>query len=115
MDLFRRLFSQANTKPDNSAQVEAPPPPPEVIEITPPVVGTTPLPASPAETMPPMNIADGITRPLPPETVISSSSTWVNFRTHCFPYAVLGKHGRHKSLARNAARERSRSPATKAA
>ena len=78
MDLFRRLFSQANTKPDNSAQVEAPPSP-EVIEITSPVVGTTPLPAPPAETMPPMNIGDGITRPLPPETVISSSNEHLMF------------------------------------
>jgi serine/threonine protein phosphatase PrpC len=81
MDLFRRLFSQANTKPDNSAQVEAPTPPaPEVIEITPPVVGTTPLPSiPPVEMMPPMNIGDGITRPLPPETVISSSNEHLIF------------------------------------
>ncbi len=78
MDLFRRLFSQANTKPDNSAQVEAPTPP-EVIEIIPPVVGTTPLPTPPAEMMPPMNIGDGITRPLPPETVISSSNEHLQF------------------------------------
>jgi len=78
MDLFRRLFSQASTKPDNSAQVEAQPPP-DVIEVTPPVVGTTPLPTAPAEMMPPMNIADGITRPLPPETVISSSNEHLQF------------------------------------
>ena len=78
MDLFRRLFSQANTKPDNSAQVEAPTPP-EIIEITPPVIGTTPLPIPPAEVMPPMNIGDGITRPLPPETVISSSNEHLLF------------------------------------
>src|SRR4051794_23365733 len=78
MDLFRRLFSQANTKPENSAQVEAPTPP-EVIEITPPVVGTTPLPAPAVEMMPPINIGDGITRTLPPETVISSSNEHLLF------------------------------------
>jgi PPM family protein phosphatase len=78
MDLFRRLFSQANTKPDNSASVEAPTPA-EVNEITPSAVGTTPLPNPPAEVMPPMNIADGITRPLPPETVISSSNEHLLF------------------------------------
>ncbi|MEP6984283.1 MAG: Stp1/IreP family PP2C-type Ser/Thr phosphatase [Chloroflexota bacterium] len=78
MDLFRRLFSQASTKPENSAQVEAPTPP-EVIEITPPVTGTTPLPAPAVEIPPPMNIGDGITRPLPPETVISSSNEHLLF------------------------------------
>lgn len=78
MDLFRRLFSQANTKPENSAQVEAPMPP-EVIEITPPVTGTTPLPAPVVEMTPPVNIGDGITRPLPPETVISSSNEHLLF------------------------------------
>ena len=82
MDLFRRLFSQANTKPEESAQVEAPSKPtsPGVIEITPAVVNTTPLPpATPTEFSPPMNIADGITRPLPPETVISSSNEHLQF------------------------------------
>jgi len=78
MDLFRRLFSQANTKPENSAQVEAPTPP-EVIEITPPVAGTTPLPEPAVEMMPPINIGDGITRALPPETVISSSNEHLLF------------------------------------
>jgi len=78
MDLFRRLFSQANTKPDNSVQVEVPTPP-EVIEVTPAVVGTTPLPTPPPEMVPPMNIGDGITRPLPPETVISSSNEHLLF------------------------------------
>ncbi len=78
MDLFRRLFSQANSKPDNSAQVEAPVPP-KVIDITSPVVGTTPLSSPPVEMAPPMNIADGITRPLPPETVISSSNEHLLF------------------------------------
>jgi len=78
MDLFRRLFSQANSKPDNSAQVEAPVPP-KVIDVTSPVVGTTPLSSPPAEMAPPINIADGITRPLPPETVISSSNEHLLF------------------------------------
>ncbi len=78
MDLFRRLFSQANSKPDNSAPVEAPIPP-KVIDITSPVVGTTPLSPTPIEIVPPMNIADGITRPLPPETVISSSNEHLLF------------------------------------
>ena len=78
MDLFRRLFSQANTKPDNSVQVEVPTPP-EVIEVTPAVVGTTPLPTPPPEIVPPINIGDGITRPLPPETVISSSNEHLLF------------------------------------
>ena len=59
MDLFRRLFSQANTKPDNSAQVEAPTPP-EDIEIIAPVVGTTPLPTPSVEMTPPINIGDGV-------------------------------------------------------
>ena len=78
MDLFRRLFSQANSKPDNSAQVEDPLPP-KVIDITSPVVGTTPLSPPTVEIVPPMNIADGITRPLPPETVISSSNEHLLF------------------------------------
>jgi len=78
MDLFRRLFSQANSKPDNSAQVEAQTPP-DVIEITSPLVGTTPLSTVPTEPIPAVNIGDGITRPLPPETVISSSNEHLLF------------------------------------
>jgi protein phosphatase len=79
MDLFRRLFSQANSKPDNSAQAEAPIPP-KVIDVTPsPVVGTTPLSSPSLDISPPINVADGITRPLPPETVISSSNEHLVF------------------------------------
>jgi len=78
MDLFRRLFSQASSKPDNSAQIEAPVPS-KAVDNPSPIVGTTPLPASPAEMATPINIADGITRPLPPETVISSSNEHLMF------------------------------------
>lgn len=78
MDLFRRLFSQANAKPDNSAQAEAPPP--KTIDAAPAtVVGTTPLSPPSVDMSPPMNVSDGITRPLPPETVISSSNEHLQF------------------------------------
>ncbi len=79
MDLFRRLFTQASPKPENPAPVEAPNPP-KVVEVTPPppLAGTTPL-TPPSVDMPPMSIADGITRPLPPETVISSSNEHLQF------------------------------------
>lgn len=79
MDLFRRLFTQASPKPENPAPVEVPNPP-KIVEVTPPppLAGTTPL-TPPSVDMPPMSIADGITRPLPPETVISSSNEHLQF------------------------------------
>lgn len=78
MDLFRRLFSQANTKTDSPTPIESKPST-EAVDKTPEVVVTNPLATQPVEIAPPPNIADGITRPLPPETVISSSNEHLLF------------------------------------
>jgi serine/threonine protein phosphatase PrpC len=82
MDLFRRLFSQTNNKlegtpvetPDKKEEATAP------FEAS-PFADTAPaVPPSMADTQPPMSpIADGATRPLPPETVISSSNEHLTF------------------------------------
>lgn len=74
MDIFRRFFSQSNTKPEESVTSttdKAAKPEPVVVETTPiaPLVGTDTLP----------NVADGATRPLPPETVIASSNEHISF------------------------------------
>ena len=81
MDLFRRLFSQTNTKEDGIA-VETPLPKETV--TTPTESPTAPLMESPAMTTAsvaesPAPIPDGATRPLPPETVISSSNEHLTF------------------------------------
>jgi len=80
MDLFRRLFTQTNTniegapaevsdaKDDQTAPIEPATPFPETTPIATPIV---------TETVP--VIADGATRPLPPETVISSSNEHLTF------------------------------------
>ncbi|MCA0453066.1 MAG: protein phosphatase 2C domain-containing protein [Chloroflexi bacterium] len=78
MDLFRRLFSQANTKTDSPTPIETKPPT-EVVEKKPETVMTNPLSTQPVEIPSMPNIADGITRPLPPETVISSSNEHLLF------------------------------------
>lgn len=77
MDLFRRLFNQANTKPDENNHVETPVSV-DASDSVPAVVPTTPLSTQPVEISPAM-VGDGITRPLPPETVISSSNEHLLF------------------------------------
>ncbi|MEO8610601.1 MAG: PP2C family serine/threonine-protein phosphatase [Chloroflexota bacterium] len=81
MDLFRRLFTQTNTKEDGvsvetpvqketvTAPMESPTAP-----LTEPLEMTTANIASHPSPMP-----DGATRPLPPETVISSSNEHLTF------------------------------------
>jgi serine/threonine protein phosphatase PrpC len=79
MDLFRRLFSQSNTKP----QDEIPDKPDEAKQTTqaePLFVETRPVAPPPTtEAVMPLNLADGATRPLPPETVISTSNEHLTF------------------------------------
>jgi PPM family protein phosphatase len=80
MDLFRRLFSQTNSNvegipvetTDKTNDETAP------IEPVSPFPQTTPI-ATPAVTENNFVIADGATRPLPPETVISSSNEHLTF------------------------------------
>jgi serine/threonine protein phosphatase PrpC len=80
MDLFRRLFSQTNAKPETSASPAAlnKPAEPAKAEQLP---HTEPLPATTgSDTLPtPPSAADGATRPLPPETVIASSNEHISF------------------------------------
>lgn len=83
MELFRRLFSQSTSKPQEKASVTEP--------IMSRDTGPTDLPASTARAAdatpaaPPVvetvlpTVADGATRPLPPETVISSSNEHLSF------------------------------------
>jgi len=84
MDLFRRLFSQTHTPVEDSA-VETPTPATKSgettpVETQPPVIETTPIAApTPAVAETATLIADGATRPLPPETVISSSNDHLAF------------------------------------
>jgi serine/threonine protein phosphatase PrpC len=81
MDLFRRLFSQTNTNAEGIS-VETPSPKEDVMPLTesptaplmePPATSTAIAAPSPAP------IPDGATRPLPPETVISSSNEHLTF------------------------------------
>jgi PPM family protein phosphatase len=81
MDLFRRLFTQTNSTVEESTgdapvtkEVETTP-----MEAQPTVSETTPIvtPAASADTA--TLVADGATRPLPPETVISSSNEHLDF------------------------------------
>lgn len=84
MDLFRRLFTQSPSKPQEKAAVS------EVNrnkKETAPIEPPTPAArvAEPASDTPPVveavlpTVADGATRPLPPETVISSSNEHLTF------------------------------------
>lgn len=87
MDLFRRLFTQSSTKspepqvatPSTSAPSAVPADTPESFKVdaAPAAVEvkTTSLPT----TGPLSTVADGATRPLPPETVISSSNEHLTF------------------------------------
>jgi PPM family protein phosphatase len=83
MDLFRRLFTQTNSAEEENTgdtpvtkEVETTPieaqPTPTVSETTPIV---TPIASTDTATL----VADGATRPLPPETVISSSNEHLSF------------------------------------
>jgi PPM family protein phosphatase len=77
MDIFRRLFSQSNNKPQ-----DIPPVVPEnnkdSPKADPPVIETRPV-SPPTESFLPASLADGATRPLPPETVISTSNEHLTF------------------------------------
>ena len=81
MDLFRRLFSQTNTKEDGISvetpiqkdNVTAPMESPTAPLMEAPAIATASISESPAP------IPDGATRPLPPETVISSSNEHLTF------------------------------------
>lgn len=76
MDLFRRLFSQSKVKTDElvSAPVES------VSIPSAPDTPPTPIPAVTVEPKTePALYGDGATRPLPPETVISTSNTHLLF------------------------------------
>src|SRR5215813_6691824 len=79
MDLFRRLFSQSNNaKPQESSAVPVPEKVKEAPKSEPPVLETRPITATAEPYMPP-SLADGATRPLPPETVISTSNEHLTF------------------------------------
>src|SRR5512134_800370 len=78
MDLFRRLFSQSNAKPDESDPASVYERHEETAIDRQELVETTPItPSSIAETA--TLVPDGATRPLPPETVISSSNEHLIF------------------------------------
>jgi serine/threonine protein phosphatase PrpC len=84
MDLFRRLFTQSPTKSEETAvqpTTERPKEPTKTpVPPVPPVTAeTTPLGPPPLNDLPSMPIADGATRPLPPETAIASSNEHVTF------------------------------------
>ena len=85
MDLFRRLFTQSPTKPEETAVQQTTERPKEAAKTPPqPVVPTagaetTPLGPPPLNDLPPPQIPDGATRPLPPETAIASSNEHVTF------------------------------------
>mgnify|MGYP000895637822 CR=1 FL=1 len=71
MDLFRRLFSQSNASQETPS--DAVPAKTETPEPTP----TAPLNPLASDVM--VTVADGATRPLPPETVIASSNEHLSF------------------------------------
>jgi protein phosphatase len=79
MDLFRRLFTQSAAKPlDKSAVVDRGKDAPHG-EPASPVVETSPISAPSVPEFSPPSVADGATRPLPPETVISTSNEHLTF------------------------------------
>lgn len=84
MDLFRRLFSQSGSKPPeklagNEMNKSKELPPADTPETPSSAVETPPVDAPLAESAPPPTVADGATRPLPPETAISSSNEHLRF------------------------------------
>ncbi|MBI5669835.1 MAG: Stp1/IreP family PP2C-type Ser/Thr phosphatase [Chloroflexi bacterium] len=81
MDLFRRLFTQSPSKPQDKPAVSDSSRPKETAPMEPPSARTAePSPGTPpaVETVAP-TVADGATRPLPPETVISTSNEHLSF------------------------------------
>lgn len=75
MDLFRRLFTQSGQKPPDqpepsAADLDTSKSTPEIT----PLVETAPIVDSPAAAL-----ADGATRPLPPETLIATSNDHLSF------------------------------------
>jgi serine/threonine protein phosphatase PrpC len=76
MDLFRRLFTQSNTKPPESQVMT---PPEKVTETAKPDLPTVEAPAASPQINTAILVSDGATRPLPPETVISSSNEHLTF------------------------------------
>lgn len=79
MDLFRRLFSQSNTKSQNTPTPVAPEKTKESPKTETPIFETHPVAPPSAEAFMPPSLADGATRPLPPETVISTSNEHLIF------------------------------------
>jgi len=77
MDIFRRLFTQSNAKPEDTVQATAEKPKEAIVKTEPVVVETTPISPSTLESAP--TVADGATRPLPPETVITSNNEHIIF------------------------------------
>lgn len=77
MDIFRRLFTQSNAKPEDTVQTTAEKPKEAIIKTEPIIVETTPISPSTLESAP--SVADGATRPLPPETVITSNNEHIIF------------------------------------
>jgi protein phosphatase len=83
MDLFRRLFSQSGSKPQEKPVVSELAKNREALSADTPipmsrVLEPTPVAPSLADIIPP-TAADGATRPLPPETIISSSNEHLTF------------------------------------
>lgn len=81
MDLFRRLFTQSPEKPEENAIQQPTERAKEPTKPSAPVVAeTTPLGPPPMSDLSATHVvADGATRPLPPETAIASSNEHVTF------------------------------------
>ncbi|MBL8155884.1 MAG: Stp1/IreP family PP2C-type Ser/Thr phosphatase [Anaerolineae bacterium] len=83
MDLFRRIFSQSEPKAvpvsGTSAGSDETSPVEEKVTDTLPSLSDSPTPDHTLPVAPPSSVFDGATRPLPPETVISSSNEHLTF------------------------------------
>ncbi|MBZ0279605.1 MAG: Stp1/IreP family PP2C-type Ser/Thr phosphatase [Anaerolineae bacterium] len=77
MDIFRRLFTQSNAKPEDTVQLTADKAKESTTRPEPVIVETTPISPLPPEVT--QTVADGATRPLPPETVITSNNEHIIF------------------------------------
>lgn len=77
MDIFRRLFTQSNTKPEDVVQSPTDRTKEATAKTEPVVVETTPISPLSSDAAP--TVADGATRPLPPETVITSNNEHIIF------------------------------------
>jgi hypothetical protein len=74
MDLFRRLFSQSEAKTENATPV------PEEQKVPPRVDTSSSIDTAPVTQQPELpSMPEGATRPLPPETAISSSNEHLTF------------------------------------